>query len=696
MTTDVMNESIEVFLRQRPLDEDEERSLTFLTPTDLPMSRCCLSLLKDSVTRENGQEYSFTGVLEEDIRQQEVYVKCASRVVSATADGYNGTILAYGQSGSGKTWTMRGNPRDLGLVPRALEDLFLRQKRQKEELGVDMTFSVSYVEIYCECLTDLLDPTERKNLSIHEKSAHEGGGVYVENLARIPIYSAEEALELLERGDSQRFTAATRANDRSSRSHACVLIHIERTIHQNKRCSTLTLVDLAGSERSSGVAHLPQRLEECKYINLSLAALGNCVSALAQKRPHVPFRDSKLTRLLQNSLGGCAKTTFIATINGSASGETKSTLDFAARAMRVQVKARPQELTIDYAALYRSARAQLDAKEESERRRDLDQMEKHKENADKDQLLEEAQRLNDTLERQLRAQKNERIVGGFEGSDAVEAIEALHERYARDRASMEDRQAAEVVAQKAKSDDRVRAYRAAANSATENFDRAQEELGAERTQHLESLRALRSARDTATNSDKDHAARLSELLVEVNELREQKAELQRQLQTATHAAAETSRALNTRVANLERATESDQSKIQTDFVSRQKVTEMEALFQATVDKLTTRLAHLEDKHTKALASGQQRHHLSKGARTLLDSIDEPRHTRNNKHHNITTTQKKKNLLFPEINQDDHSSDDASTDYPPPAIPRRTIQQPYAQQQRPLALGNNSRRGAVFY
>ena len=132
------------------------------------------------------------------------------------------------------------------------------------------------------------------------------------------------------------------------------------------RRSTLTLVDLAGSERAAAVAGKPQRLEECKAINASLAALGNCVAALAKGRPHVPYRDSKLTRLLSASLGGAARTSLVAALvpGGDAGGESRSTLEFAGRAARVAVRAAPAEVAVDYEALHAEAAARVDALEE--------------------------------------------------------------------------------------------------------------------------------------------------------------------------------------------------------------------------------------------------------------------------------------------------------------------------------------------
>ena len=250
-----------------------------------------------------------------------------------------------------------------------------RRAQQARQPEVEISLTVSYLQIYCEMLHDLLDPSN-SDLSVRENS---DGAVYVQGLSRVPVTSLNQCLELLREGDQNRTVSATKLNATSSRSHAACIIHLERreTFPQTDSAasassgglsggseslsgsseggplqeaakeaavlvsSTLTMVDLAGSERikRSGVRY--QQLEETKAINLSLSALGNCVSALATERPHVPFRDSKLTRLLSQSLGGNARTALLVTLapGNDATGENLNTLQFAQRASRVKLTA---------------------------------------------------------------------------------------------------------------------------------------------------------------------------------------------------------------------------------------------------------------------------------------------------------------------------------------------------------------------
>ena len=395
--SDVLEEKIRVFVRSRPPQPDDDAAPPedgggfFLGGGDVaPASPAsCLDewsadgrvvYRKPGASPESARAFQFSGVFGPEATQADVYAACAADVVAAAAAGYNGTVVAYGQTGAGKTHTMRGVEApgkalhaDAGVVPRALRDLFAAQGAAARD-GVELSVSVSYVQIYCEALLDLLDPSSAGNLSIRERPAHAGGGVFVEGLARVPAESAEAAWDLLAAGDARRATAATSRNAASSRSHACFLVHVERRPRLGPRGtsgdvpprrSTLTLVDLAGSERAAAVAGKPQRLEECKAINASLAALGNCVAALAKGRPHVPYRDSKLTRLLSASLGGAARTSLVAALvpGGDAGGESRSTLEFAGRAARVAVRAAPAEVAVDYEALHAEAAARVDALE---------------------------------------------------------------------------------------------------------------------------------------------------------------------------------------------------------------------------------------------------------------------------------------------------------------------------------------------
>ena len=286
--------------------------------------------------------------------------------------GYNGTIFAYGQTGSGKTYTMVGDydkKNNKGIIPRAFNYIFNEINKIKEEEKSDenrnkYNIYLSFIQIYLETIQDLLDPRS-KDVRIREDPDK---GVYLENIQWIRVTSPEECADIFHMGERNRVTESTKMNAHSSRSHAILIIRIEKSIkvsETNKITnisknveriitkSHLYLVDLAGSERVKKTNAREMRLEEAKKINYSLLVLGNCISALIDpKKSHISYRDSKLTRLLQESLGGNAKTSLIVTVSPSSynTEETVSSLNFAMRAMKVQNKPIINK-SIDYQAL---------------------------------------------------------------------------------------------------------------------------------------------------------------------------------------------------------------------------------------------------------------------------------------------------------------------------------------------------------
>ena len=286
--------------------------------------------------------------------------------------GYNGTIFAYGQTGTGKTYTMVGDydkKNNKGIIPRAFNYIFNEINKIKEEEKSDenrnkYNIYLSFIQIYLETIQDLLDPRS-KDVRIREDPDK---GVYLENVQWIRVTSPEECADIFHMGERNRVTESTKMNAHSSRSHAILIIRIEKSIkvsETNKITnisknveriitkSHLYLVDLAGSERVKKTNAREMRLEEAKKINYSLLVLGNCISALIDpKKSHISYRDSKLTRLLQESLGGNAKTSLIVTVSPSSynTEETVSSLNFAMRAMKVQNKPIINK-SIDYQAL---------------------------------------------------------------------------------------------------------------------------------------------------------------------------------------------------------------------------------------------------------------------------------------------------------------------------------------------------------
>ncbi|ERL92537.1 hypothetical protein D910_09850 [Dendroctonus ponderosae] len=272
-----------------------------------------------------GKVYLFDKVFKPNATQEKVYSEAAKSIVSDVLAGYNGTIFAYGQTSSGKTHTMEGvigDPHKQGIIPRIVNDIFNHIYAMEENL--EFHIKVSYFEIYMDKIRDLLD-VSKVNLSVHEDKNRVP---YVKGATERFVSSPEEVFESIEEGKSNRHIAVTNMNEHSSRSHSVFLINVkqENLENQKKLSGKLYLVDLAGSEKVSKTGAEGTVLDEAKNINKSLSALGNVISALADgNKTHIPYRDSKLTRILQESLGG--------NFNES---ETKSTLEFGKRAKTVK------------------------------------------------------------------------------------------------------------------------------------------------------------------------------------------------------------------------------------------------------------------------------------------------------------------------------------------------------------------------
>ncbi|KAI9477418.1 kinesin motor domain-containing protein, partial [Coemansia mojavensis] len=255
--------------------------------------------------------------------------------------GFNGTIFAYGQTSSGKTHTMHGSGQEPGIIKLAVQEIFDTVKNDTKR---EYLIRVSFLEIYNEVLRDLLEPT-KCNLKIHENAKRE---IFVGDLSEHIVFNAEHVEEILQKGDRNRHIAGTNMNERSSRSHTIFRIVIEsRSLAESEEfmgavmVSCLNLVDLAGSERVGQTGAEGQRLKEGAHINKSLLALGTVIGRLSEDGSdygHIPYRDSKLTRILQPSLGGNAKTLIICTITPSPDyiDEALSTLKFASRAKTIR------------------------------------------------------------------------------------------------------------------------------------------------------------------------------------------------------------------------------------------------------------------------------------------------------------------------------------------------------------------------
>ncbi|XP_047682869.1 kinesin-like protein KIF15 isoform X3 [Prionailurus viverrinus] len=343
-------DAIKVFVRIRPPTEgsgsaDGEQNL-------------CLSVLSSTTLRLHSnpepKTFTFDHVADMHTTQESVFSTVAKGIVESCMSGYNGTIFAYGQTGSGKTFTMMGPSESdhfshnlRGVIPRSFEYLFSLIDREKEKAGAGKSFlcKCSFIEIYNEQIYDLLDSASA-GLYLRE---HIKKGVFVVGAVEQVVTSAAEAYQVLSGGWRNRRVASTSMNRESSRSHAVFTITIESMEKSNEtvniRTSLLNLVDLAGSERQKDTHAEGMRLKEAGNINRSLSCLGQVITALVDvgngKQRHVCYRDSKLTFLLRDSLGGNARTAIIANVHPGSRcfGETLSTLNFAQRAKLIKNKA---------------------------------------------------------------------------------------------------------------------------------------------------------------------------------------------------------------------------------------------------------------------------------------------------------------------------------------------------------------------
>ncbi|KAM6556992.1 hypothetical protein CsatB_004011 [Cannabis sativa] len=427
---------VRVAVRLRPRNQEE-----LIADADFADCVELQSELKRLKLRKNNWDsdtFEFDEVLTEFASQKRVYEVVAKPVVESVLDGYNGTVMAYGQTGTGKTYTLgRLGEEDTaarGIMVRAMEDILADISLETDSV------SVSYLQLYMETIQDLLDPAN-DNISIVEDP--KTGDVSLPGATIIEIRDHMSFMELLRLGEAHRFAANTKLNTESSRSHAILMVNVKRHVkgrdstlsnengnnsHISKnlkaplvRKGKLVVVDLAGSERIDKSGSEGHTLEEAKSINLSLSALGKCINALAENSSHVPVRDSKLTRLLRDSFGGTARTSLIITIGPSPRhrGETTSTIMFGQRAMKVENMLKLKE-EFDYKSLSRRLDIQLDkliAEHERQQKAFKDEIERITIEA-QNQISETERNYADALEKErLKYQK-----------DYMESIKKLEEQ----------------------------------------------------------------------------------------------------------------------------------------------------------------------------------------------------------------------------------------------------------------------------
>ncbi|KAL1330140.1 kinesin-like protein KIN-5B [Arachis ipaensis] len=346
--------NVQVLLRCRPLSDDEQKS-------NVPKVVTCnenkreVTVMQTLANKQIDRVFTFDKVFGPKAQQRSIYDQAIAPIVNEVLDGFNCTVFAYGQTGTGKTYTMEGGmrtkggdlPAEAGVIPRAVRQIFDILEAQ----NADYSMKVTFLELYNEEITDLLSPDEnskpmeekqKKPINLMEDGK---GCVFVRGLEEESVYSVNEIYTLLERGASKRRTAETLLNKRSSRSHSVftITVYVKETVIGDEeliKCGKLNLVDLAGSENILRSGAREGRAREAGEINKSLLTLGRVINALVEHSPHVPYRDSKLTRILRDSLGGKTKTCIIATISPSTYclEETLSTLDYASRAKNIKNK----------------------------------------------------------------------------------------------------------------------------------------------------------------------------------------------------------------------------------------------------------------------------------------------------------------------------------------------------------------------
>uniref|UniRef100_UPI00398F01B4 kinesin-like protein KIF11 n=1 Tax=Pristiophorus japonicus TaxID=55135 RepID=UPI00398F01B4 len=342
--------NIQVVIRCRPFSLTERKSNSPCVVDCDPIKKEVAMHTSGPGSEKGVKKYTFDMVFGPSAKQIDVYKSVVYPILDEVIMGYNCTIFAYGQTGTGKTFTMEGERSQkeqysweedplAGVIPRTLHQIFEKLASQ----GIEFSVKVSLLEIYNEELFDLLSPSSdvSERLQMFDDPRNKRG-VIIKGLEEISVHNKDEVYQILERGAARRTTAATLMNAYSSRSHSVfsITIHMKETTLDGEelvKIGKLNLVDLAGSENIGRSGAVDKRAREAGNINMSLLTLGRVITALVERTPHVPYRESKLTRILQDSLGGRTKTSIIATISPASVNleETISTLDYAYRAKNI-------------------------------------------------------------------------------------------------------------------------------------------------------------------------------------------------------------------------------------------------------------------------------------------------------------------------------------------------------------------------
>lgn len=614
--SELINEKINVYIRQRPNLSSDELDVSAGGALEIEDSMVVYKAAQvDQLSESLAQSHAFkfNGCFT-PASQMDIFDISTKPIIMSALEGYSGTIFAYGPTNSGKTYTMRGNAgsdnnnnndmeddESKGIMQRSMELLIDEASKVNGEIWV------SYIQIYCEAIHDLLgnnDSYSNSDLQIREKE----GKVFVENAVKHQVKSVSDFLGILYQGDENRVTAETNMNEASSRSHTALTVHIcipemsDESGDSNQptsiKESTLIMVDLAGSERANASEGLHfKRTEEAKSINLSLTSLGNCMNALATGRKHIPYRDSKLTRLLQGSLGVGARTSVVVTLppnhTSAFNAFALSALRFANRAMKVQVNAKVSR-SLDYKSLYVGARKRLEEYENMK--------EKENRSAEKqqDQIFtlinnleekeEEIKALKAQLDTYAKAdiskgtdKENTFVTGGIDtkssNADSNSNGNEQNEKYWRQQIQvLTDKHLEELRIVHDKSNKQIDLLKKHVDKEKKENETMRKSLAEERENHLNTVQSLKEIRKNSNNLEDTHHGRIAELLAEISESYE-----------VIESRNEEITRCRTKMREMDALLVSQQ-----DSVPKEKFDELQTLFVETVERLGARVGQLED------------------------------------------------------------------------------------------------------
>ncbi|CAM9619454.1 unnamed protein product [Ectocarpus sp. 4 AP-2014] len=589
-------ETMRVFGRIRPLVLDSLKKQKALDPAvsdggpEQPTGTPCIESWNSNGTIVYSQgarrEFQFTGCFGAEHSQEEIFNTVGAGVVDGIVDGCNGTILCTGRRGSGKTYTMCGSGpavgEEEGILARSITRLFSGLKKTRER---HVSVRVSFLRIYCETLQDMLDRSSKRDILIREKSS---GETFLEGLSSRTVRSSAEAISIFERAQF---------DEGSSRGHTVALVYLEQRRPEEPRRkggdgltqSCLMLADLAASESAKRTEARYQRLEECKFVNLGLSALGNCVAAMAKGQAHVPFRDSKLTRLLQQTLAGNSKTAVIVGIipERDERGETLATLIFAQRAMSVVTEARAN-IVPDLEARCQDLQQQYDNQSDK-----LTQTTLMKASAEErlevahDQLAQLQEEKNATDVQLQTIVEAYKMLTEPSSEDAVSTTDTTQQQEWKERVrNMKAECDRHMKSLKQGYEERVQAYKAEAARAAAQCCSSEYELNKEKEAHLlVASRDLRVCQSEGRRQERETNSRISELL---KELADRDAVVED---------------MEARIRVLENEAVQQKAVLAKEYVSRHQVNEMETLFGTAVDDLSNRLKDVEKRKTDVQRQG---------------------------------------------------------------------------------------------